>query len=133
MIVSCQLKNILSHSPLMPWYHAESILDAMEMQGNNRIMLNVAMYMYWSTFFTLLITIQLQMDIRREAMERLTTLIVTSPRFAPQTKMILNFSTSVLFESNRSLTEKGLGTVSVGTFHNWLKKHRSYVGICPSL
>ena len=40
---------------------------------------------------------------------------------------------SVLFEFNRTLTENGLGTISVGTFHNWLKKHRPYVGICPSM
>ncbi len=40
---------------------------------------------------------------------------------------------SVLVEFNRTLTDMGLATVSVGTFHNWLKKHRPYVGICPSM
>ena len=38
---------------------------------------------------------------------------------------------SVLFEFNRSLEEDGLTTISVGTFHSWLKQHRSYIGICP--
>ena len=69
--------------------------------------------------------------------ERKTTLIVNSPRFAPQTKndpqFLYKCKCSVLFEFNRTLTENGLGTISVGTFHNWLKKHRPYVGICPSM
>ena len=38
---------------------------------------------------------------------------------------------SVLFEFNRTLTEDGLTLTSVGTFHNWLKQHRLYIGICP--
>ena len=40
---------------------------------------------------------------------------------------------SVLFEFNRTLTEDGLEPISVGTFHNWLKQHRLYIGICPSM
>ena len=40
---------------------------------------------------------------------------------------------SVLFEFNRTLTEDGLTPISVGTFHNWLKQHRPYIGICPSM
>ena len=40
---------------------------------------------------------------------------------------------SVLYEFNRTLTEDGLKPISVGTFHNWLKQHRPYVGICPSM
>ena len=40
---------------------------------------------------------------------------------------------SVLFEFNRTLMEEGLPPVSVGTFHNWLKQHRPYIGICPSM
>lgn len=40
---------------------------------------------------------------------------------------------SVLHEFNRTLTEDGLQAVSAGTFHNWLNKHRRYVGICPSM
>jgi len=39
---------------------------------------------------------------------------------------------SVLYELNRTLEEEGLNTVSVGTFHSWLKQHRPYVGICPA-
>lgn len=42
-------------------------------------------------------------------------------------------SHSVLYEFNRTLTEDGLQSISIGTFHNWLKKHRHYVGICPSM
>jgi len=38
---------------------------------------------------------------------------------------------SVLFEFNRTLTEDGLTLTSVGTFHNWLKQHHLYIGICP--
>ena len=38
---------------------------------------------------------------------------------------------SVLFEFNRTLTEEGLQPISSGTFHNWLKKYRPFVGICP--
>ena len=40
---------------------------------------------------------------------------------------------SVLFEFNRTLREKGLQIISVGTMHNWIKKYFPYVGICPSL
>lgn len=40
---------------------------------------------------------------------------------------------SVLFEFNRTLTEEGLKQISTGTFHNWLKKYRPFVGICPSM
>ena len=40
---------------------------------------------------------------------------------------------SVLMEFNRTLTDMDLATVSVGTFHNWLKKYRPFVGICPSM
>jgi len=40
---------------------------------------------------------------------------------------------SVLFEFNRTLTEEGLKPISSGTFHNWLKKYRPFVGICPSM
>ena len=40
---------------------------------------------------------------------------------------------SVLFEFNRTLTEQQLKPVSTGTFHNWLKKYRPFVGICPSM
>ena len=40
---------------------------------------------------------------------------------------------SVLFEFNRTLIEEGLKPVSTGTFHNWLKKHRPFVGICPAM
>lgn len=40
---------------------------------------------------------------------------------------------SVLFEFNRTLTEEQLKPVSTGTFHNWLKKYRPFVGICPSM
>ena len=39
---------------------------------------------------------------------------------------------SVLYELNRTLEEEGLNTISVGTFHSWLKQHRPYVGICPT-
>ena len=38
---------------------------------------------------------------------------------------------SVLYEFNRTLEEEDMGTISVGTFHSWLKQHRPYVGICP--
>ena len=38
---------------------------------------------------------------------------------------------SVLYELNRTLTEEGMGTISVGTFHSWVKQHRPYIGICP--
>ena len=38
---------------------------------------------------------------------------------------------SVLYEFNRTLEEKGMGKISVGTFHSWLKQHRPYIGICP--
>ena len=38
---------------------------------------------------------------------------------------------SVLYEFNRTLEEEGMGTISVGTFHSWLKQHRPYVSICP--
>lgn len=41
-------------------------------------------------------------------------------------------SHSVLFEFNCSLEEDGLTTISVGTFHSWMKQHRRYVGICPA-
>jgi len=37
----------------------------------------------------------------------------------------------VLYEFNRTLEEKGMGKISVGTFHSWLKQHRPYIGICP--
>lgn len=40
---------------------------------------------------------------------------------------------SVLFEFNRTLIEDGLRSVSIGSFHNWLKQHRPYIGICPSM
>lgn len=40
---------------------------------------------------------------------------------------------SVLFEFNRTLAEEGLKPISTGTFHNWLKKYRPFVGICPSM
>jgi hypothetical protein len=39
---------------------------------------------------------------------------------------------SVLYEFNRTLEEEGVGKISIGTFHSWLKQHRPYVGICPS-
>ena len=39
---------------------------------------------------------------------------------------------SVLYEFNRTLEEEGMGKISIGTFHSWLKQHRPYVGICPS-
>jgi len=39
---------------------------------------------------------------------------------------------SVLNELNRTLEEEGLKTISVGTFHSWLKQHWLYVGICPA-
>ena len=38
---------------------------------------------------------------------------------------------SVLYELNRSLEKKGMGKISVGTFHSWHKQHRPYVGIFP--
>ena len=40
---------------------------------------------------------------------------------------------SVLYEFNRTLTSDGLGSISVGTMFNWMKKYRPYVGICPSM
>ena len=39
---------------------------------------------------------------------------------------------SVLYEFNRTLQEEGMNTISVGTFHSWLKQHRPYIGICPT-
>ena len=39
---------------------------------------------------------------------------------------------SVLYELNRTLEDEGMGKISVGTFHSWLKQHRPYVGICPT-
>ena len=38
---------------------------------------------------------------------------------------------SVLYELNRTLEEESLGSISVGTFHSWLKQHRPYIAICP--
>ena len=40
---------------------------------------------------------------------------------------------SVLYEFNRTLSSDGLGSISVGTMFNWMKKYRPYVGICPSM
>jgi len=40
-------------------------------------------------------------------------------------------SHSVLFELNRTLVEDGLSSISVGTFHCWLKEYRPNVAICP--
>ena len=51
----------------------------------------------------------------------------TDPQFQYKSKH------SVLHEFNRTLAEDGLQTISVGTFHNWLKKYRRYIGICPSM
>lgn len=38
----------------------------------------------------------------------------------------------MLYEFNHTLDKEGMGNISVGTFHSWLKQHRPYVGICPS-
>ena len=40
---------------------------------------------------------------------------------------------SVLYEFNRTLAMDGLGSISVETTFNWLKKYRPYVGICPPM
>ena len=42
------------------------------------------------------------------------------------------FKHSVLCEFNRSLEEEGLGKISIGTFHSWLKQQCPYIGICPA-
>ena len=64
-----------------------------------------------------------------------TTSIQSSPLCGPPTQMIHNVNTratiSVLYEFNHTLEEEGMGTISVGTFHSWLKQHHPYVGICP--
>ena len=39
----------------------------------------------------------------------------------------------MLFEFNRTLIEEGLKLDSTGTFHNWLKKHPPFVGVCPAM
>ena len=39
---------------------------------------------------------------------------------------------SVLYEFNCTLEEEGMGKISVGTLHSWLKQHRPYVGFYPS-
>jgi len=73
---------------------------------------------------------------KREAQGKRSILIANSLKFALLTKRILNLSRckhSVLFEFNCTLTEDGLTPISVGTFHNWLKQHRPYIGICPSM
>ena len=63
--------------------------------------------------------------------DRKFTQIRTPDKSDPQFNYKCNHS--VLYEFNRTLDEDGLQTISVGTFHNWLKKHRSYIGICPSM
>ena len=66
------------------------------------------------------------MDRRKEALGKRSILITNSlPQFEYKCKY------SVLFEFNSTLTEDGLTPISVGTFHNWLKQHCSYIGICP--
>ena len=57
------------------------------------------------------------------------SLLRTPNRADPQYEYKCNHS--VLYEFNRTLEEKGMGKISVGTFHSWLKQHRPYVGICP--
>ena len=39
----------------------------------------------------------------------------------------------MLFEFNRTLIEEGLKPVSTATYHNWLKKHRPFVDVCPTM
>ena len=39
----------------------------------------------------------------------------------------------MLYEFNHTLIEEGLKLVSTGTFHNWLKKHPPFVGVCPAM
>ena len=64
-------------------------------------------------------------------------LIANLLKFVLLTKRILNLITSVSIVSCWSLiarlTEDGLKPISVETFHNWLKQHRPYVGIRPSM
>lgn len=57
------------------------------------------------------------------------SLLRTPNRDDPQYEYKCNHS--VLYEFNRTLEEKGVGKISVGTFHSWLKQHRPYIGICP--
>ena len=73
---------------------------------------------------------------RREALGKHSILIANSLKFTPDKKdpqFEYKCKHSVLFEFNRTLTEDGLTPISVGTFHNWLKQHRPYIGICPSM
>ena len=35
----------------------------------------------------------------------------------------------VLVEFDHTLTDNGLAPISTGTFHNWLKQHRPFMGI----
>ena len=42
-------------------------------------------------------------------------------------------STSVATVFNRTMVKDGFDRLPVGTFHNWLKKYRPNVGICPSM
>ena len=37
-----------------------------------------------------------------------------------------------MYEFNCTLEEEGMGKISVGTLHSWLKQHRPYVGFYPS-
>ena len=63
-----------------------------------------------------------------------TTSIQSSPSCGPPThdpQYEYKCNHSVLYEFNRTLEEEGMGTISVGRFHSWLKQHRPYVGICP--
>ena len=75
------------------------------------------------------------MGRRKGVLGKHSTLIANSFEFALLTKKDLQIEYkckhSVLFEFNRTLTEDGLTLTSVGTFHNWLKQHRLYIGICP--
>ena len=53
------------------------------------------------------------------------------PLANPQPQYEYKCNHSVLYKFNCTLEEKGMGKISVGTFHSWLKQHRPYIGICP--
>ena len=86
-------------------------------------------------FISLLTVIQLQMGRRKGVLGKHSTLIANSFEFALLTKRIFKSSTSVSIVSCLSLIalwqKMALTLTSVGTFHNWLKQHRLYIGICP--
>ena len=123
------------HNQMEPWFSAEMIPSIMVMLGNGPC--NHAKSEIVLQQFTEFVDCKSSPNGHKEGSHGAT--FYFNPKFytpcAPQTQTTLNTSTKckrVLYEFNRTLEEEGMGKISVGTFHSWLKQHRPYVGICPS-